>query len=155
MPQCGGLATSGCISRGTVPKAGNCPAYSPRDGVSFVKKCPAWRWYTPGGAHQTGPVTSGLMEQTYCRTDVPFCQAGKEKNLKIYLKTPGGEKQKKKDPISERRFMAVCRLIAFALYVELTRIIVSMNDFFSLLWFFVFSGATIAAEICFRWKSPK
>ena len=45
------------------------------------------------------------MERMYYSTIVSFRQAGKEKNLKIYLKTPGGELRVEKDPISERRFM--------------------------------------------------
>lgn len=57
--------------------------------------------------------------------------------MKIYLKLPGGEEIGfEREPMESGKFHALCRLAAFGLYVALTRVIVSTNDFFALLWFF-------------------
>ena len=57
--------------------------------------------------------------------------------MKIYLKFPSGEEIGfERKPMESGKFYVLCRLAAFGLYVALTRVIVSTNDFFALLWFF-------------------
>lgn len=65
--------------------------------------------------------------------------------MKIYLKLPGREEIGfERKPMEPDKFRMLCRLAAFGLYVVLTKIIVSMNDFFALLWFF---GLTLVLAI--------
>lgn len=72
--------------------------------------------------------------------------------MKIYLKLPGGEEiGLEKEPMESGKFNALCRLASFGLYVVLTRVIVSTNDFFALLWFFcltlVISGVWLLLKL--------
>jgi len=61
-----------------------------------------------------------LIEHTYHNIEHPFCQAGKEKNLKIHIDFPGGGWFDLERPPMERdRFYALCYVVAGALVVSL------------------------------------
>ena len=67
--------------------------------------------------------------------------------MKIYLKLPGGEEFGiEREPMEPDKFRVLCRLAAFGLYVVLTKVIVSSNDFFALLWYFL-----LTAVLTFGW----
>ncbi len=73
--------------------------------------------------------------------------------MKIYLKPPGGEEIGfEKEPMESGKFNSLCRLAAFGLYVALTRVIVSTNDFFALLWFFCLTVAFSGVWLLFKLK---
>ncbi len=66
--------------------------------------------------------------------------------MKIYLKLPGGEEISfERQPMESGKFHALCRLATLGLYVALTRVIVSTNDFFALLWFYALTAALAGA----------
>lgn len=88
-----------------------------------------------------------MTEQAYHRT--PFLSSPREeKTVKIYLKLPDGEEIGfERKPMEPEKFRLLCRLAAFGLYVVLTWVIVSADDFFALLWFFVLT-AVLALGRC-------
>jgi len=60
------------------------------------------------------------MERLYFSTRVPFCQAGKEKILKIHIDLPwGGHLHIEREPMSMDKFSLLCALAAGALFVLL------------------------------------
>lgn len=68
--------------------------------------------------------------------------------MKIYCKLPAdGEIKFETEPISKEKFTAVCRLLAFGLYVELTRVIAGTDDFFVILWFFALTAVLVGIWI--------
>lgn len=75
--------------------------------------------------------------------------------MKIYIKFPGGgEVNIEREPMGERKFEAVCRLLAFGLYVALTWVVASTDDFFALLWFFGLTAAVVGGWM-YCWMSSR
>ena len=60
-----------------------------------------------------------MIEQLYCSTCVSFCQAGKEKKLKIYFKSRHGREfrleGKPREPMEIERFYTLAALVVIAM----------------------------------------
>lgn len=68
--------------------------------------------------------------------------------MKIHIKLPGGgEMNIERQPMEGHKFEAVCRLVAFGLYVSLARVIASTDDFFALLWFYLLTAGVVGALV--------
>ena len=75
---------------------------------------------TEAGRIKRTPQSLGLMKRLYFSTRVPFCQAGKEKILKIHIDLPwGGHLHIERELMSMDKFRLICALAAGGLVVLL------------------------------------